>query len=295
MNDRTKFSISHLAIGLFLAVGFVWAGHPSATVMAQQGTADLQTVGSTGCVSCVRRCRYLLHEPMKASMVGQQWQPVVEQPPLAEFIDSLRGNDATIEVIIGQGRLLTTKGDIATVDHTASIAIGDPTILEFEVLPNPRMLRLLGRRPGLTDLSITTSAGETYTFEVAVVYDLDLLRAQLRQIFPDAMIKVAQLREHLIIEGQARSIVQMTKSRICWNGTWSRCSWRRDAVDASAIRRRPMLPGAPVANRPTAQAGVWLACRPRAMARRAGSRGTRRNRRPAGLRVSTSRNRKLSI
>ena len=36
-------------------------------------------------------------------------------------------------------------------------------------------------------------------------YDLDLLHARLRHSFPDALIQVSQLREHVIIEGQARS------------------------------------------------------------------------------------------
>jgi pilus assembly protein CpaC len=129
---------------------------------------------------------------------------------VASFIDSLKGTDAAVEVLIGQGRLLTLKRDITGGQGTAVVAVGDPTVIEFEVLPNPRMIRLIGRRAGVTDMSITAADGETFSFEVHVVYDMELLRAQLRQIFPDARLRLAQLREHLVIEGEARSPAQVT-------------------------------------------------------------------------------------
>lgn len=130
---------------------------------------------------------------------------------MASFIDTLKANDAAFEVILGQGRLLTTKVDIATGEGTAVIAVGDPTVIDFQVLPNPRMIRVIGRRAGVTDLSITTADGEVYGFEVHVVYDLPLLRAQLKQVFPDAHLRLAQIREHLVVEGQARSPAQVSQ------------------------------------------------------------------------------------
>ena len=89
------------------------------------------------------------------------------------------------------------------------IAVGDPTVLEFEVLPNPRLIRLIGSRAGVTDLSITTADQQTVCFEVRVVYDLALLQAQLKQLFPDAQLRLFQIREHLAVEGQARSVRQV--------------------------------------------------------------------------------------
>jgi len=134
-----------------------------------------------------------------------------DRAPTASFIDSLRSNDAAFEVVVGQGRLLTTKVDIVGKQKSAVIAVGDPTVAEFEILPNPRMLRITGKRAGVTDLSITAADGQTYSFEIYVVYDLDFLRAQLRQTFPDADLRIAQLREHLVVEGQARSPEQVTQ------------------------------------------------------------------------------------
>ena len=141
----------------------------------------------------------------------QPWpEPTAEQKePTSSFIDSLKGNDAAIEVIVGQGRLLTLNGPIATEDGVAVIAVGDPTMLDFEVLPDQRMLRLTGRRVGVTDLSFVAADGRSYSFEIHISYDLILVTAQLKQIFPDALIQLRQLREHVIVEGQARSPLQV--------------------------------------------------------------------------------------
>ena len=152
--------------------------------------------------------------PAEGAAPDQQWQTARQgrsAEPMASFFKPLQGNDAVIELIVGQGRLLTAQGDIATQEGTAVIAVGDPTVVEFEVLPNPRMIRVLGRRAGVTDLSITTADGQSYNFEIHVVYDLPLLKAQLKQAFPDAILNFAQLREHLVVEGQARTNEQVTR------------------------------------------------------------------------------------
>jgi pilus assembly protein CpaC len=91
------------------------------------------------------------------------------------------------------------------------IAVGDPTVIDFEVLPNPRMIRVLGKRAGVTDLFITTDDDEVYSFEIHVGYDLALLSLHLRQLFPDARLKLTQIREHLAVEGQARSAAQVAE------------------------------------------------------------------------------------
>ncbi len=149
--------------------------------------------------------------PAQGEGADEQWGEGLDRAPVASFIDSLKGTDTALEIIVGQGRLLTTKKDIATKEGVAVIAVGDPTVVDFEVLPNPRMLRLTGLRAGVTDLSITLANDETYSFEVHVVYDLTLLRAQLRQVFPEADLRLAQIREHIVVEGQARSPAQVTR------------------------------------------------------------------------------------
>lgn len=135
-------------------------------------------------------------------------QPPDSEPPrgqIDDFVASFQGREAIIELIVGQGRLLTTRAPIAKDGNVGVIAVGDPSVLDFEVLPNPRIIRLTGRRAGVTDLTFVTSDDQTIIFEVKVNYDLELLNARIRKVFPDALVTITQMREHLILEGQARS------------------------------------------------------------------------------------------
>lgn len=149
--------------------------------------------------------------PSEGAAANQQW-PMGPDPaaaPIASFLAPLSQNDAVIEVIVGQSRLLTLKADLANEQGTGVVAVGDPTVVEFDILPNPRMLRVIGRRAGTTDLSLVTADGQTFNFEVRVVYDLVLLQAQLKQLFPDAQLRLSQISQHLAVEGQARSVRQV--------------------------------------------------------------------------------------
>ena len=130
---------------------------------------------------------------------------------VASFIDSMGTSDAAFSVIVGQSRILTLQEKIADRAGKSIIAVGDPTVADFQLLTNPRLVRVLGLRPGVTDLSFTTADGDTVTLEIHATYDLRLLEAQLRQLFPDAHLRVAQLREHLVVEGEARSSAQTAR------------------------------------------------------------------------------------
>ncbi len=126
------------------------------------------------------------------------------------FVESLRGTDATFDVLVNQARILTLKQDIVAGPAQPLIAVGDPTVLDFTVL-NARQIRITGRAIGVTDLSITTARNETYTFEVRVHADLTLIHSKLRSTFPDATIKLSQIRDHFVVEGEARDQAQITR------------------------------------------------------------------------------------
>ncbi len=127
------------------------------------------------------------------------------------FIDGLGRSASLIEIKVGQGRFLTVKEDLVAAGRPAPfLAVGDPTVADFYQV-GPRQVRLIGKKLGVTDLSITTGSGRTYDFEVQVVADLDVLRAQLRQMYPDASLKLAQIRSKLVVEGQARDAAQVAR------------------------------------------------------------------------------------
>ena len=138
-------------------------------------------------------------------------QPSREGP--GSFIDGLSRKESTITVTLGHGRILPLKNDLfvgVNAKEAPSIAVGDPTVLDFRPI-SAKQIRLVGLRVGSTDLSISTADGRTSSFEVEVIPDLDLLLGQLRQTFPDAILKLGHIGDHLVVEGQARSATQVSQ------------------------------------------------------------------------------------
>ena len=127
-----------------------------------------------------------------------------------EFVANLKGNDATFEVVLGQSRILTLKEDLTAGAGEPTIASGDPTIIEFLAV-SPRQIRVTGLRYGATDLSVVTAKGEQVSFEIRVVADLTVLEAKLRSMFPDASIRLGQIRNNIVVEGEARNPLQITQ------------------------------------------------------------------------------------
>ena len=144
--------------------------------------------------------------------------PTPERPPrpptgpeaVSALVDNLSTNDSVFEIIVGQGRILTVKEDFAVGQKEALIAVGDPTVIDFYPI-NKRQIRITGRRIGVTDLSITTVKDQVYNFEVRVVADLNVLRGQLHCLFPDASLRLGQVRDHVVVEGQARDAMQVAR------------------------------------------------------------------------------------
>ncbi len=170
--------------------------------------------------------------------------------PIGSFVESLKGNDAAIEVVVGQGRILTLKRPISTPQAAGVVAVGDPNLVDFEVLPNPQMIRLFVKRAWVTDLSVTTGDGQAFSFEIRVTYDLDLFRAQLAQVFPDAKVNLAQIRNHIVVEGQARSTVQV--QQIIQTVQYYLSSASANTVSGSSNSGTP-APAGPPGNDPNVQ------------------------------------------
>lgn len=138
-------------------------------------------------------------------------RPATGAGSVAAFVEGLTQNDAGFEVLVGQGRILTTKVDLVARDkQSALIAVGDPSVVDFTVISG-RQIRVEGRRIGVTDLSIVAPDNQVYNFEVRVVADLHVLRGQLHCLFPDASLKLTQVRDHVVVEGQARDAVQVDR------------------------------------------------------------------------------------
>jgi pilus assembly protein CpaC len=143
-------------------------------------------------------------------------QPVPQRGPqtradVSSFVENLGTNDASFEIVVGQGRLLTLKENLAVAGKAKPvIAVGDPSIVDFVVV-GPRQIRVVGQKVGATDLSITSGDGKTFSFEIEVVADLSVLRVQLRAMFPDAILKLTQVRDSIVVEGEARDTGEVAR------------------------------------------------------------------------------------
>jgi hypothetical protein len=73
-------------------------------------------------------------------------EPQGKSSAVLDLIYPLSNADAKLELFIGQARTLTLKKPIAEGKVVGVVAVGDPSIADFEILPNPRMLRLSGKR-----------------------------------------------------------------------------------------------------------------------------------------------------
>ena len=144
-------------------------------------------------------------DPMPRPVVPRSTPRPLEGPgSVSTFLKGLGNTDAQFEVPLGQGRVLTTQDDITKGRGAPLIAVGDPTVIDFIVL-SPRQIRVIGKRIGTTDLVVAAEIpSQSYTFEVRVVADLDPLRTQLRSSLPAPDLRLSQLRDQIIVEGEAR-------------------------------------------------------------------------------------------
>jgi len=58
-----------------------------------------------------------------------------------DLVGPLSNVDATLELFVGQARTLTLKKPVSEGKSVGVVALGDPSIADFEILPNPRIPR----------------------------------------------------------------------------------------------------------------------------------------------------------
>lgn len=118
-----------------------------------------------------------------------------------------------LDVKVGQGKLIDPgKPPTALAPPLQFIAVGNPAIMDFFQLDRSRSeIRLIGKSLGATEFTVTDAAGKTANYEVRVLADLDTIRRHLGKMFPDASLELSQLRDKIVVEGQARSAEQVSR------------------------------------------------------------------------------------
>ena len=108
--------------------------------------------------------------PPPASPPLGGFEPRLPSPPTTReappgIVDGIGEARAIIEVKAGQGRFLTLREDLVIPNQPAPfLAVGDPSVVDFFQV-GARSLRLIGKRLGATDLTVTTGSGSTYAFD----------------------------------------------------------------------------------------------------------------------------------
>jgi len=179
--------------------------------------------------------------PVTPALPSRLENPSLRLQKAASFIDRISQNDASISVIVGQGRTLTLGKELQWSKDDSpppSVAITDPMIAEVVVVGN-RQIRVMGRRIGVTDLTISSGTGEEFSYELHVEMDLRLLEAKLAQLFPDAHVRLAHLGPNLIVEGQARDTQQLAQiSKVLEKAVSATIT-----IDPRAAAQRPQVGG----------------------------------------------------
>ena len=179
--------------------------------------------------------------PVTPAVPSRLESPSLRQQKAVSFIDRISQNDASISIVVGQGRTLTLGKELQwpTEDSPPpSVAVTDPVIADVVVIGN-RQIRVMGRRIGVTDLTISSGSGEEYSYELHIEMDLRLLEAKLMQLFPDAHVRLAHLGPNLIIEGEARDTQQLEQiTRVLQKAVSATIT-----VDPRATSQRPQRAG----------------------------------------------------
>lgn len=190
-------------------------------------------------------------EPEAADMV-QELPSKLEHPSLrlnraSSLVEKLLKSDAAFEVILGQSRTMVLEQKLELPDEgnapIPSVSVSDPEVADVLLL-GARQLRILGRKLGTTDLTISTGTGELVTFEVRVVLDLRLLEARLRQLFPDASVQLAHLGPKLLVEGEARDAQQLMRINEVLQKSLQTAISSNSGTGTGGAQGVAMLPGA---------------------------------------------------
>src|SRR5215471_283448 len=114
-------------------------------------------------------------------------------------IDREVGAARELGLEVGQNRLLVLSEPIVRV------SVADPKVADMKVI-TPTQLLLTARGPGATDLTLWNKRDEPLVLALLVTRNLDALRRQLRDLFPDEKITVSAAGDLVVLSGEASDV-----------------------------------------------------------------------------------------
>ncbi len=119
----------------------------------------------------------------------------------AELRAGPNGLDPRLAVVLGTHLQLPLERPVTRV------AVGDPTVLSFELLDELQLL-LLGKSVGRTSLLVWSGDGPPARYAIAVEPDLSLLREALNELAPDVRVSSALDRDAIVLRGMVRDATE---------------------------------------------------------------------------------------
>ncbi|HVU53227.1 MAG TPA: type II and III secretion system protein family protein [Polyangia bacterium] len=114
-------------------------------------------------------------------------------------IDREVGAARDLSLEMGQNRLLVLSEPIARV------SVADPKVADMKVI-TPTQLLLTARGVGSTDLTLWNKRDEPLVLALLVSRNLDALRRQLKDLFPNENINVSAAGDLVVLSGEATDV-----------------------------------------------------------------------------------------
>jgi pilus assembly protein CpaC len=110
-----------------------------------------------------------------------------------------------VNVTVGKGTILTLK------ETSKRVSIADPGIADINLL-SPSEILLNGKRPGKTNLIVWDAKGKATFFDVIVKADISEFESKIKEIAPNADVKVESAGDTIILTGDLKN--EQTKKKI---------------------------------------------------------------------------------
>ncbi|MEA2701206.1 MAG: pilus assembly protein CpaC [Myxococcales bacterium] len=114
-------------------------------------------------------------------------------------IDREVGAAKSLALEVGQNRLLVLSEPIGRV------FVADPKVADLKVI-TPTQLLMTARGVGMTDMTLWNKRDEPLVLALSVARNLDGLRRQLKDLFPDEHIAVSSAGDLVVLSGEASDI-----------------------------------------------------------------------------------------
>ncbi len=100
-----------------------------------------------------------------------------------------------VDIAIGESRFLDAAWPVKKV------AVADPSVADVDAV-SPTRIQIRGKALGMTDLALEGEQGESWHARIAVSADTTRLQNELRKLFPDSDLDVAQVDQVIVVKGR---------------------------------------------------------------------------------------------